>query len=96
MTINDPLRVRDENLWEEIDGMCICQQRDVSHWCETCQRRIERIYAAFHAVLAEKRGAKDEDWNARGAADIAALDDVAHTNIDACAEAIRQLDRRLI
>ena len=32
-------------------------------------------------------------WNARGTADITALDDVAHTNIGPCEDAIRSLDR---
>jgi hypothetical protein len=32
-------------------------------------------------------------WNARGAADIAAIDDVAHTNHAAVENAIRSLDR---
>jgi len=32
-------------------------------------------------------------WNARGAADLTALDEVAHTNGDAVADAIRNLDR---
>lgn len=32
-------------------------------------------------------------WNARGAADIAAVDQIAHTNYEAIAHAIRDLDR---
>lgn len=32
-------------------------------------------------------------WNARGAADIAVIDDVAHTNQEPVADAIRSLDR---
>jgi hypothetical protein len=32
-------------------------------------------------------------WNARGAADIAAVDDIAHTNYEAIADALRALDR---
>lgn len=32
-------------------------------------------------------------WNARGAADFAAVDDIAHTNYEAIADALRSLDR---
>jgi hypothetical protein len=41
-----------ENVWEEIGGICICQQSDVSHWCESCQHKIAVIARAINARVA--------------------------------------------
>jgi hypothetical protein len=44
----ETLRQRAEALWEELGGdLCVCQRPEVPHWCETCQRRIDTIGAAF-------------------------------------------------
>lgn len=41
-------RARAEALWEELGGdLCVCQQPDVPHWCERCQRRIDLIQSAL-------------------------------------------------
>jgi hypothetical protein len=43
-------RIRAERLWEEIGGSrCLCQHPDVVHWCEDCQRRIDRIEAELRS-----------------------------------------------
>jgi hypothetical protein len=39
-----------EALYESIGGgLCVCQLAEVSHWCETCQRRIGLIDEAFRS-----------------------------------------------
>jgi hypothetical protein len=44
-----------EALWEEIDGLCICQRAEVRHWCESCQLRIDIIQAALKAAYERDR-----------------------------------------
>jgi hypothetical protein len=47
----DVMRARAEALWEELGGdLCLCQQREVPHWCERCQQRMNTIAAAFHLL----------------------------------------------
>lgn len=49
-------RLRAEYLYEEIGGdLCTCQRPDVPSWCESCQRRIDRILAYGQAVERETR-----------------------------------------
>ena len=50
----DPiLEVAAEDLWEEIGGgLCICQRSDVPHWCENCQRTLQKIREAMVAWAA--------------------------------------------
>lgn len=49
----DPiLEVAAEDLWEELGGdLCICQRADVSHWCESCQRKLQLIRETLDAWL---------------------------------------------
>ena len=56
--VRDPetLQARAEDLWEELDCLCICQQVDVWHLCESCQRKVERIVLAFKALLEASPG----------------------------------------
>lgn len=45
-----PMSPDAEALWEELGGdLCVCQRPDVVHWCESCQRKIEKIMDAFQA-----------------------------------------------
>lgn len=40
--------IRAEALWEELGGdLCVCQNVDVPHWCESCQRKLQTIREAF-------------------------------------------------
>lgn len=41
----------EEALWEALGGdLCICQQPEVSHWCESCQRKLQLIREALQAA----------------------------------------------
>lgn len=70
------LAVRAESLYEQIGGdLCICQQAEVTHWCEKCQERIAYILTVFvrlrgeaaNAALADRDLAREERDKEQGA-----------------------------
>jgi len=60
-------RERAEALYEELGGdLCICQNADVSHWCESCQGKIDTIMASFRLLLDSRSPASLSPPEAQG------------------------------
>jgi hypothetical protein len=46
------LQAKAEEVFESLAQRCICQNSDVGHWCESCQRDISIIKTALVAATA--------------------------------------------